>query len=136
MRRFALALIASISLAASAGAQGDAKPDDKRVDITGKWSFTVQSPAGTGTPTVTFKQKADTISGTYISNALGERTFNGWLKDGAIKFAFEAESGGQAFLMSFSGTLDGKDAMKGTIDFSGMATGSFTGKRQPATPNP
>ena len=98
-------------------------------DISGKWSFSVQSEAGTGTPTVTFVQKGDSISGRYSSQALGERDFTGTVKDGKITFAFTAELQGQQFTMTFSGTVESKDAMKGTIDFSGMATGTFTGKR-------
>ena len=126
----ALFVTSGVSLIAEpAHAQAAAKSDAK-VDITGKWSFTVESPAGTGTPTVTFKQKGDSISGRYSSQALGEHDFTGTLKDGKIRFGFDAESGGQAFVMAFDGTLDGADAMKGSIDFSGMATGSFAGKRQ------
>jgi len=98
-------------------------------DISGKWSFSVQSEAGTGTPTVTFVQKGDSISGRYSSQALGERDFTGTVKDGKLTFAFTAELQGQQFTMTFSGTVESKDAMKGTIDFSGMATGTFTAKR-------
>ena len=91
-----LTLLCAAVLPVSLHAQGNTK-----VDVTGKWSFTVESPAGTGT-----------------------------LKDGKIRFSFDAESGGQAFTMMFDGALDGADAMKGGIDFSGMATGAFSGKRQ------
>ena len=87
-----LTLLCAAVLPVSLHAQGNTK-----VDVTGKWSFTVESPAGTGT-----------------------------LKDGKIRFSFDAESGGQAFTMM----LDGADAMKGGIDFFGMATGAFSGKRQ------
>lgn len=91
----------------------------------------MQSDVGTGTPTVTFTQKGDSLTGRYSSQSLGERDFTGTLKEGKIEFGFSAEVQGQAFSMSFSGTLDGSDAMKGSIDFGGMATGTFTGKRQP-----
>lgn len=124
-RTLMLALVCAAALPAALRAQGDAK-----LDVTGKWSFTVESPAGTGTPTVTFTQKGDSISGRYSSQALGEKDFTGTLKAGKIEFSFPAESGGQAFVMAFSGTMDGADAMKGAIDFSGLATGSFAGKRQ------
>lgn len=109
----------------SVQAQGDAKPD-----FTGKWAFTVQTDAGSGTPTVTFKQQGDSISGHYSSQVLGERDFRGMFKDGKIAFAFSAEVEGQQFTMSFSGAMDGPDAMKGSVDLGGMATGTFSGKRQ------
>lgn len=129
-RLLLLALLALLATTAAAWpgslrAQGDAKPD-----ITGKWLFSVQSDAGSGTPTVTFKQQGDSISGRYSSQVLGERDFTGTLKDGKIAFGFSAEVQGQQFSMSFSGAMDGPDAMKGTIDFGGMGSGTFSGKRQ------
>ena len=125
IRLLMLALLCAAVLPATLRAQGD-----KKVDLTGIWSFTVESPAGTGTPTVTFKQQGDSISGRYSSKSLGEHDFIGVLKDGKIRFSFDAESGGQAFTMMFDGALEGADSMKGGIDFSGMATGAFSGKRQ------
>ena len=52
LARFAIA--ASVALPAAVHAQAGGKPD-----VTGKWSFAVQSDAGTGTPTVTIKQQGD-----------------------------------------------------------------------------
>jgi hypothetical protein len=124
-----IVVLAVLALPLTAAAQ-----DEKKVDITGRWAFTVTSDVGSGTPTVTFKQAGDSISGRYSSQALGERDFTGTLKDGKIVFSFTAESGGQAFTMSFAGEMDGKDAMKGSIDFSGFATGTFAGKRLPTPP--
>lgn len=126
----ARAILSAVFLAtfvSTASAQADKKP---AADITGKWAFTVTSDVGTGTPTLTFKQKGDSISGHYSSQALGEIDFVGTYKAGKIAFGFNAEAGGQAFTMSFAGTVDGEDDMTGAIDFAGMATGSFAGKRQ------
>lgn len=131
MRRTRTLILAVLATAATGAwprslhAQGDAKPD-----ISGKWAFTVQTDAGSGTPTVTFKQKGDSIAGHYSSQALGEHDFTGTLKDGKLTFGFSADVQGQQFTMSFSGALDGPDAMKGSVDLGGMATGTFTGKRQ------
>lgn len=128
-RPLMLALACALSLSAARPAPLRAQ-GEKKLDITGKWSFTVESPAGTGTPTVAFVQKGDSLSGRYISQAIGDHEFTGTLKDGKIEFSFPAESGGQQFVMAFAGAMDGPDAMKGALDFSGMATGSFAGKRK------
>jgi hypothetical protein len=128
MRLIRILMLAALSAAPLAA---QAKPDSAKIDITGTWTFTVESPAGTGTPTVEFKQKGDSISGTYKSVALGTRTFTGTLKAGKIEFSFPAESGGQQFVMAFSGTMLSPTSMKGSIDFSGMATGSFDGGKKP-----
>ena len=86
--------------------------------------------AGTGTPTVTFKQQGDSLTGHYSSQALGEADLKGTLKDGKIAFRFETELQGTKLNVTYSGTVDTKDSMKGSIDIGGMATGSFTAKRQ------
>jgi hypothetical protein len=125
MRTLMGGFLFAAALPVIASAQGDKKPD-----VTGKWSFTVESEVGSGTPTVTFAQKGDSLSGRYSSQALGERDFTGTFKDGKINFGFSADAGGQVFSMSFSGALDGNDLMKGSIDFGGMASGTFIGKRQ------
>jgi len=120
-----VALLFLFTAATSLAAQTPAAPD-----ITGKWAFTVNTDAGSGTPTVTFTQKGDSLSGHYSSQVLGEHDFKGTLKDGKVAFAFSADVEGQQFTMSFSGTMDGADGMKGSVDLGGMATGTFTGKRQ------
>ena len=121
----ALAIVITAALPAAARAQSDAKPD-----ITGKWTFNVVYDGGSGTPTVTFKQQGDSLTGRYASTTLGEHDFKGTLKDGKLTFAFDADVQGQQFMMKFAGTVDGADTMKGTVDLGGMATGTFTGKRQ------
>lgn len=105
-------------------------PAPAAADLTGKWAFVVNTDAGSGTPSVTFTQKGDTLTGHYSSQVLGEHDFKGTFKDGKIAFSFSADVQGQAFTMSFSGTMDGADAMKGTVDLGGAASGSFTGKRR------
>lgn len=130
MRFLRTAIAATLAAVVLAGLPARTNAQEpKKADITGRWSFSVQSEAGTGTPTVTFKQAGDSISGRYSSQALGERDFAGTLKDGKIEFGFSAEVQGQQFSMSFSGTYDGADSMTGSIDFGGMATGTFSAKR-------
>ena len=102
-----------------------------KVDVTGKWVFTVQTDAGTGTPTVTLKQDGEKLTGHYSSETLGEADLTGTVKGTDVKFSFTANLQGQSVPVAYTATVDGKDSMKGTIDLAGgMATGTFTGKRQ------
>jgi hypothetical protein len=119
-----LALTPAVTIAQSTPTM----PDTTKIDVTGKWAFTLESPFP-GTPTVTFKQKGDSISGQYISSVLGTRDFVGTVKARTVVFSFSAESGGQTFVMAFAGKLGDADTMTGTIDFSGMAQGTFSAKR-------
>jgi len=102
-----------------------------KVDVTGKWLFTVQTDAGTGTPTVTLKQDGEKLTGHYSSETLGEADLTGTVKGADVKFSFSASLQGQAVPVAYTATIDSKDSMKGTIDIAGgMATGTFTAKRQ------
>ena len=103
----------------------------QKVDVTGKWQFTVTTDAGTGSPTVTFKQQGDSLTGHYSSQVLGESDFKGTLKDGKIAFVLQVEVQGTKLLVTYNGTVESNDAMKGTVDLGGQGTGSFTGKRTP-----
>jgi hypothetical protein len=102
----------------------------QKVDLSGKWAFAVTTGAGTGTPTVTLKQLGDSLTGHYSSQALGEAELKGTVKDGKIKFSFNTEVQGLALIVSYSGTVESKDALKGDVDIGGQATGTFTAKRQ------
>jgi len=42
-----------------------------KVDVTGKWAFNVETAAGSGTPTITFTQDGEKLTGKY-SGQLGE----------------------------------------------------------------
>lgn len=100
------------------------------VDVTGKWSFTVTTDAGTGTPTVTLKQRGDSLTGHYSSQALGEADLTGTVKDRKISFKFVADVQGTSLAITYTGTVESTDALKGTVDIGGQATGTFTAKRQ------
>ena len=102
----------------------------QKLNITGKWVFEVQTDAGTGTPTVTFKQDGEKITGHYSSMTLGEADLTGTLKGQALTFNFHADLQGQAVPVTYTATVDSNSTMKGSIDIGGAATGTFTGKKQ------
>ena len=120
----ALAMIPAVAQSQST----PAKPDTSRIDVTGKWNFSIETPVQ-GTPLVTFSVKGDSVKGQYISSALGTHDFVGTIKGRTLTFSFPAESGGQSFTMAFIATVADIDTMSGTIDFSGMANGTFSAKR-------
>jgi hypothetical protein len=117
-------LVVVLSLVAFASAAAPAQS----VDITGKWILDVQTDAGSGTPTFTFKQEGEKLSGHY-SGQLGEADLTGTVKGDEFSFSFSGEAQGQQFKVTYTGTAT-KDMMKGTVDLGGMAGGTFTGKRQ------
>ena len=97
-------------------------------NVTGKWIFDVQTDAGSGTPTITLKQDGEKLTGHY-SGQLGENDITGTIQGNKITFGFSGDFGGQAAKVTYTGTVE-KDTMKGTVDLGGMASGTFTGKKQ------
>jgi hypothetical protein len=100
-----------------------------KVDLTGTWTFTIMSDAGVGTPTVTFKQDGEKLTGHYSSMLLGEADLTGTVKGPAIEFTVRADLGGMPLEFKFTGTIENKDSVKGKLD-SDAGGGTFTGKRK------
>jgi hypothetical protein len=103
-------------------------------DVTGEWKLTVESPNGTGTPTVTFKQDGETLTGTY-KGRFGEAPLKGTVKDNDIKFSLTISPQGQDLQLDYTGTVDG-DTMKGKVKFGDLGEGNFSGKKAAAAPKP
>src|SRR5262245_48694378 len=99
------------------------------LDVTGAWTFDVTSPAGSGTPTMQFKQTGEKLTGHY-SGQLGEADLTGTLKGTAIEFAFDVTIEGNGLHIVYSGTAE-KDAMKGAVKLGDYSEGTFTAKRKP-----
>jgi hypothetical protein len=119
----AIAMVMSLqSMAASGQAMS-------RADVSGKWQLTVETSAGTGSPTMTLKQSGDSITGHYSSAVLGEADVKGSIKGEAITLKLNVEVQGTALVVTYAGIVTG-DTMKGTVDLGGEANGTFTGKRQ------
>jgi hypothetical protein len=100
-----------------------------KVDLTGKWLFTVETSAGPGTPSITLKQDGEKLTGHY-SGQLGESDLTGSVKDQTVVFTFAVETQGYTLNCSYTGTIESKDALKGKMSIAGLAEGTFTAKRQ------
>ena len=121
--RILVVIVATVLSVHTAAAQAG------KVDVTGTWEFTVLSEAGTGMPTVTFKQEGEKITGHYSSMLLGEADLTGSVKGQAIEFTVRADLGGMPLDFKFTGTVEG-NSMKGKLDTAGLGDASFTGKRK------
>src|SRR5436190_24079407 len=122
--RCCAAWVMAVFCAAAVSAQ------NSKIDVTGKWTFTVQTDAGSGTPTVTLKQDGEKLTGHYSSQNLGEADLTGSVKGQEIKFTFNVDAQGTSLTVTYTGTIESKDSMKGSVDLGGMAQGTFTAKRQ------
>ena len=112
----AVALVASVPLLA----QG--------TNVTGDWAFTVTTDQGGGTPTMTFKQDGEKLTGKY-NGQFGSADLTGTVKGNAIQFTFTIDVQGQQAPATYKGTVE-KNTMKGSMDIGGMVSGTFTATKK------
>lgn len=120
----AMFFVAGAAVAQNAGTQ----------DLTGKWGFEVVYEGGSGSPQVTFTQKGDSLKVVYSSRAFGDVNGTGVVKGDEFEFWVTTSAGGDPFTMTFQGSIQGKDALKGTVELGGNGTATFTARRLPRTP--
>jgi hypothetical protein len=121
MRQAAIAILACVVIAAAARAQDT-------VDLTGTWVMQVDTAAGSGSPTFTFKQTGDTLAGTY-EGTFGKADVKGEVKGNKATWSFSADAQGTQLNITYSGTVE-KDTIKGTVTLGELGDGTFTGKRK------
>ena len=93
-------------------------------DVSGKWVFDVRLDAGSGSPSFTFEQEGEKLTGTY-SGVAGQADLSGTVRGDTISFQFETNFG----TVKYEGTVENRDRMKGKADYAGQAQGTWTAKR-------
>ena len=89
-------------------------------------SHGVAAPAGVAPArTVLLIDDWDTWEQTF-----GEVDLTGSVKGQNIEFSFSGDAQGTALKVTYTGTIENKDSMKGKVDLGGVAEGTFTAKRQ------
>jgi len=112
--------------AAATTSEAAAKP---KTDISGAWAFQVESSAGSGTPTFTFKQDGEKLTGQY-KGLFGEAPVTGTVKDNKVEFAIKVDVQGQQETITYTGTLEKDGTMKGTAQVGQLGSATWTAKRQ------
>ncbi len=118
---------AATSAAPAAAAQSAGAKSSDKVDVSGAWDFTVETEAGSGNPSFTFKQEGEKLTGRY-KGLFGESDLTGTVKGDKIEFSFKV-TGQVEGTVTYNGTTDGK-TMKGKVNLAGVGEGTFTGKKQ------
>jgi hypothetical protein len=123
IRATAIVAVATLMSAPLASAQA------AKVNVTGKWLFNVETGAGSGTPTMTFTQDGEKLTGKY-NGQFGNADLTGTVKGQDIAFSFNVDAQGTALTFKYTGTIENKDALKGKVEIAGLGEGTFTAKRQ------
>src|SRR2546422_580538 len=121
--RFVLLAVIVVSIAALAAAQ------TAKVDVSGVWTFSVESAAGSSSPVVTFKQEGEKLTGHYSSQVVGEAPLVGTVKGQTIDFAVTGDVQGTTLVLKYTGTIENKDSMTGKLATE-FGDGTFTAKRK------
>jgi len=98
-------------------------------DVSGTWEFTVDTGAGSGSPTFVFKQDGEKLTGTY-SGLFGKADVTGTVKEDQIDFKFNFSYSGQSGVAHYSGTIEGDKKMKGKAEFGDIGDGTWTAVKQ------
>jgi hypothetical protein len=123
----AAVMIVTLAMAGLTFAQ-DKPKETPKIDVTGVWDMSVETPQGTMTLVSTFKQDGEKITGVQ-SSQLGETPLEGTIKGADIAFAIVFDMQGQQMTITYAGKIDG-EAMSGTIEFGGMGSSTWTAKKR------
>lgn len=124
-----LILTAVVAMLAAPAVRAAAAGQDKPADVAGNWAIALDIGGNTVTPSVTFQQDGETLTGTYHSQVLGEQKLTGTVKGNAITFSISATFDGNNVKVTYTGTVD-KTTMKGTVSLGDLGDGTFTAKKQ------
>ena len=99
-----------------------------KFDLTGEWTFDVQTDQGGGSPTFVFKQTGEKLAGKY-KGLFGEADLTGTVTGKTFKYSFSADAQGTAVTITYEGEFESASSVKGKLDIAGQAQGNFTGKK-------
>lgn len=118
---------AGVAPAAAAAATASARA--QVADLTGEWTFAVQSPNGPGTRSVILFQEGNQVTGTIASSrAAGE--LEGFVDDDVLYFVAVVDMNGSDFEITYEARIENGRLVDGVIDFGSYGSGTFTGERK------
>jgi hypothetical protein len=98
-------------------------------DISGNWEFSVETAAGSGSPSFLFKQDGEQLAGTY-SGLLGKADLKGTVKGEQIDFTFNFSYSGQSGVAHYTGSIEDDKKMKGKVVIGDLGEGTWTATKQ------
>ncbi|MEW6210848.1 MAG: hypothetical protein AB1631_20955 [Acidobacteriota bacterium] len=111
------------------GAMAGPSSQSSAANISGVWSFAVETSQGSGNPTFTFKQEGETLTGTY-KGTFGEAPLSGTVKGSDISFKIKVNAQGQEFEILYTGKIESATSMKGTAKLGEFGDATWTAKKQ------
>jgi hypothetical protein len=119
----ALALVSLLAVTASGPA-----------DVAGTWKMTVEMSAGTGHPTLTLRQDAGKLTGTYAGR-YGASAIEGTIDENKIQFTVRINAEGTEVTLLFIGIVE-DDTMTGQADLGDGGEATWSATREKKKPGP
>jgi hypothetical protein len=94
-------------------------------DVSGNWSFAVEVAGQTGNATVSMTQNSDGSIAGHYTGQLGDTDFTGTASGNDFQFTLVGDAGS----VTYKGALQEDGTLKGSLDLSGMAEGTFVGRK-------
>ncbi len=98
-------------------------------DMTGKWALTVETPQGSGNPSLDLVEKDGQLTGTY-TGMMGSMPVTGTIENNAFKISYNVEAQGMAMTIEYNGALKDDGTIEGKMKMGDFGEGAFTGKKQ------
>jgi hypothetical protein len=94
--------------------------------LTGTYNVTVELPNMTANPTLVLKQDGEKLTGEYVSAQYGKFPIAGTIKGADVSFSFAMNVEGNGLNVTYTGTVDKDGAIKGSVAYGDMMSGTFT----------
>ena len=94
-------------------------------DVSGSWSFAVEVMGQNGVASVTMAQGSDGSIAGHYTGQIGDADFTGTATGNDFQFVLVVDVGS----ITDKGTLPEDGTIKGSLDRSGMAEGTFVGRK-------
>jgi hypothetical protein len=97
------------------------------VSVAGTWNLSTNVHGNTSTPSCTFKQEAEKITGACSAPNNTQSEVTGEVVDTKVVFRYNIDWEGNALTLVYTGTVESDTTMKGAIDVQPMnVPGEFT----------
>jgi hypothetical protein len=80
----------------------------------------------TANPTLALKQDGEKLTGEYVSAQYGKFPVSGTVKGSDVTFGFTMNIESNAINVTYTGTVDKDGAIKGSVNYGDMMSGTFS----------
>lgn len=101
----------------------------KGINVSGKWTFQVETDQGTGTPEFDLKQEEERLTGAY-TGLFGTQPITGKVKGNRLSMTIEGDYNGQTVVSTYEGKITGFNSMEGIVNFNEQFEATWTAKKQ------